>query len=235
MTNKLYRTFGLLIFCAAFAAFTPEKAQAAGPKEQTASAMLIRVDDMNTSLYSKPADDASVIGQAELGSTYEVLELIDGEWIKIRTEEQEGYLNTVKSATTMAETAKAAAALTAEAKRQEIVAYAKQFVGGRYVYGGTNPHKGVDCSGFTSYVLSNSAGVSLAHSSSTQATQGRQISMAEARPGDLIFYGNGRHINHVAMYIGDGQIIHASNERTGITISSAGYRAPVSVVNVLGD
>ncbi len=235
MTNKLYRTFSLLIFCAAFAAWTPGKAQAAEMKDQAASAMLIRVDDMNPSLYAEPAVSSSVIGQAELGSTYEVLELLDGEWIKIRTGEQEGYLNTVKSAAAMAEAAKETALQASEAKREEIVAYAKQFVGGRYVYGGTNPHSGVDCSGFTSYVLGNCAGVRLAHSSSTQATQGRQISMAEARPGDLIFYGSGRRINHVALYIGNGQIVHASNERTGITISSAGYRAPVSVVNVLGD
>ena len=55
------------------------------------------------------------------------------------------------------------------------------------------------------------------------------------RPGDLIFYGSGSRINHVAMYIGDGQIVHASNERNGILISNWTYRNPVKIVNVLGD
>ncbi len=54
------------------------------------------------------------------------------------------------------------------------------------------------------------------------------------RPGDLIFYGNGRRINHVAMYIGDGQVVHASTERTGIKTSPWNYRAPVKIVDVLG-
>ncbi len=81
---------------------------------------------------------------------------------------------------------------------------------------------------------SNGAGVSLSRSSGSQAAQGRSISAEEMRPGDLIFYGNGRGINHVAMYIGDGQVVHASTERTGIKTSPWNYRAPVKIVDVLG-
>ena len=64
--------------------------------------------------------------------------------------------------------------------------------------------------------------------------QGIAISADQMQPGDLIFYGSGRSINHVAMYIGNGQIVHASTERTGITVSNWNYRNPVKIVNVLG-
>ena len=69
-------------------------------------------------------------------------------------------------------------------------------------------------------------------SSRSQATQGTQIGANQMQPGDLIFYGNGSRINHVAMYIGDGQIVHASTERTGIKISTWNYRSPVKIVSM---
>lgn len=118
--------------------------------------------------------------------------------------------------------------------RQNLVNYALQFVGGRYRAGGNDPHTGVDCSGFVKYVMQNGAGVSMNRSSRAQATQGRQISADQMQPGDLIFYGSGSRINHVAMYIGNGQIVHASTERTGIKTSVWNYRAPVKIVSMLG-
>ena len=119
--------------------------------------------------------------------------------------------------------------------RFEIVTYALQFVGNRYKYGGTNPNTGVDCSGFTSYVMRHAAEVELPHSSGGQSRMGRQVSSSEMRPGDIICYGSGKRINHVALYIGNGQIVHASTERTGIKVSRWNYRTPVRIVNVLGD
>jgi len=119
--------------------------------------------------------------------------------------------------------------------RSEIVTYALQFVGNRYKYGGTNPNTGVDCSGFTSYVMRHAAEVELPHSSGGQSRMGRQVSSSEMRPGDIICYGSGKRINHVALYIGNGQIVHASTERTGIKVSRWNYRTPVRIVNVLGD
>lgn len=130
--------------------------------------------------------------------------------------------------------AEAQAALTASAqRRQNLVNYAMQFVGGRYKAGGNDPHTGADCSGFTRYVMQHGAGVSLNRSSGSQATQGRTISANEMQPGDLIFYGNGSRVNHVAMYIGNGQIVHASTYSTGIKISQWNYRAPVRIASVL--
>ena len=119
--------------------------------------------------------------------------------------------------------------------RSEIVTYALQFVGNRYKYGGTNPNTGVDCSGFTSYVMRHAAEVELPHSSGGQSRMGRQVSSSEMRPGDIICYGSGKRINHVALYIGNGQIVHASTEKTGIKVSRWNYRTPVRIVNVLGD
>ena len=119
--------------------------------------------------------------------------------------------------------------------RSEIVTYALQFVGNRYKYGGTNPNTGVDCSGFTSYVMRHAAEVELPHSSGGQSRMVRQVSSSEMRPGDIICYGSGKRINHVALYIGNGQIVHASTERTGIKVSRWNYRTPVRIVNVLGD
>lgn len=130
--------------------------------------------------------------------------------------------------------AEAQAALEANAqRRQNLVNYSLQFVGGRYKAGGNDPHTGADCSGFTRYVMQHGAGVSLNRSSGSQATQGRTVSAEEMQPGDLIFYGNGSRVNHVAMYIGNGQIVHASTYSTGIKISQWNYRAPVRIANVL--
>ena len=64
---------------------------------------------------------------------------------------------------------------------------------------------------------------------------GTKISVSEVKPGDLIFYGSGRSINHVAMYIGNGQVVHASNSRTGIIISNMYYRSPVSAARIIND
>ena len=122
-----------------------------------------------------------------------------------------------------------------EALRVAIVKNARQYIGNAYVYGGNDPHTGVDCSGFTKYILGNTAGVYLNRTAAEQSTQGKVVSTAEARPGDLVFYSNGNRINHVAIYAGNGQVVHASNERVGITQSDMYYREPVKIVNVLGD
>ncbi len=120
-----------------------------------------------------------------------------------------------------------------EQLRNRVVSYALQFVGNRYVYGGRDPHTGVDCSGFSSYVLGNVAGVSLNRTASAQSQQGRSVTIDNARPGDLIFYESGGHVNHVAIYIGNGQVVHASNERTGIVVSNWNYRTPAAIKNVI--
>lgn len=143
----------------------------------------------------------------------------------------EGYLNRIEEQ----EVAAAAEKARKEALRATIVRSAAHYIGNAYVYGGNNPNTGVDCSGFTKYILGNVAGVYLNRTAAEQSRQGRAVPIEEARPGDLVFYSNGSSINHVAIYAGDGQVIHASNERVGITRSNMYYRTPVKVMNVLGD
>ena len=137
-----------------------------------------------------------------------------------------------------AEEAAAAAQAAAEAeqkssKRQQVVDYALSFVGGRYVWGGTDPHTGADCSGFTGYVLRNAGGVAISRSSAEQAGEGRTVSAENMQPGDLLFYAKGGGVNHVAMYIGNGQIVHASSSKTGIIVSAWNYRTPVRIASFL--
>lgn len=120
-------------------------------------------------------------------------------------------------------------------RRAEIANYAVQFVGNPYVWGGTSLTSGADCSGFTMSVMKH-FGVSLPHSSAAQANCGKSISSSQMRPGDLVFYaGSNGQINHVALYIGNGQVCHASSAKTGIKISTWNYRSPAKIVNVLGD
>jgi cell wall-associated NlpC family hydrolase len=105
-----------------------------------------------------------------------------------------------------------------------VAQYAVQFVGNPYVYGGTSLTKGADCSGFVMSVYAN-FGVSLPHSSAADRKQGYGVDgLANAQPGDLICYSG-----HVGMYIGNGQIVHASTKRTGIIISDAGYKKILAI------
>ena len=131
-----------------------------------------------------------------------------------------------------AETAAAEAAEATANARQNLVNYALQFVGGPYRAGGNDPRTGVDCSGFVRYVMQHGAGISMNRSSGSQATQGHAVTSSQMQPGDLLFYSGGSGINHVAMYIGDGKIVHASTYATGIKISKWNYRNPVKIVSM---
>lgn len=111
-----------------------------------------------------------------------------------------------------------------------IVEYAKQFLGNRYVWGGASLTNGTDCSGFTMSLYAK-YGHSLPHNAAAQAGVTRKVS--SPKPGDLFFYSNGSRINHVAMYIGSGLVIHASNPSDGIKISNAYYRHPVKIGRVM--
>ena len=113
------------------------------------------------------------------------------------------------------------------AKGQEIANFACQFVGNPYVPGGTSLTEGADCSGFTLAVYNN-FGISLPRSSDAQAGDGREVSYSEAQPGDIIYYGG-----HVGIYIGNGLIVHASTQATGIKISNALYRSIITVRRIV--
>ena len=116
----------------------------------------------------------------------------------------------------------------------DVANYACQFIGNPYHYGGTSLTDGADCSGF---VLSIYAlwGYSLPHDAELQANYGTEVSLSDLQPGDLLFYPSGGYaIGHVAIYIGDGMIVHASNERDGIKTSVYNYKTPVKATRLLG-
>lgn len=117
-----------------------------------------------------------------------------------------------------------AASSEGSAMGKEVINYATQFVGNPYVYGGSSLTNGTDCSGFVMSVYAN-FGVSLPHSSSAMRSKGYDVGGLEnAQPGDIVCYSG-----HVGLYVGNGQIVHASTSRTGIIVSSATYRPVLTV------
>lgn len=114
-----------------------------------------------------------------------------------------------------------------------IAAYAQKFVGNPYVYGGTSLTNGTDCSGFTQSVYAH-FGISIPRTSRQQATAGKKVDISSLQAGDLIFYASNGTINHVAMYIGGGKVVHASNRREGIKISAYNYRTPYCARRIAG-
>lgn len=186
----------------------------------------------------EPSLEAEVLNLVAYGEELEVLEELDG-WIKIRYDGEEAYVSA--EFVTVDQKLKTALNMTeflygegVSDVRVELCEYAKQFRGNPYVWGGTSLTKGADCSGFVLSVYAK-YGIYLPHSSRAQATMGTQVSMSEAKPGDLVFYSKGGRINHVAIYIGGGQVIHASSPKTGIRITSAYYRTPTTVRRLIQD
>ena len=193
-----------------------------------------------TTLYvrEQPNTDCAIVTMMPQGEELEVLEVLDG-WVKINVDSDEGYVSSdyveisteLLKAMTMTEIRYGQGVSDV---RVSLVQYATQFVGNPYVWGGTSLTRGADCSGFVMSVFAN-YGISLPHSSGAQSNCGAKISSSEAQPGDLFFYGNGSRINHVAIYIGNGQVVHASSPKSGIKISGAYYRTPVKVVRVINN
>ncbi len=193
-----------------------------------------------TTLYvrEQPNTDCSIITMMPEGEELEVVETLDG-WVKINVDSDEGYVSAdyveisvqLPKAMTMTEVRYGNGVSDV---RVSLVQFATQFVGNPYVWGGTSLTRGADCSGFVLSVFAN-YGISLPHSSGAQAGCGTKISASEAQPGDLFFYGNGSRINHVAIYIGNGQVVHASSPKSGIKISGAYYRTPVKVVRIINN
>ena len=193
--------------------------------------------------------NSDVVGKIRKDAICEVVS-IEEEWSEIESGEIKGYISNEylltgveaneKAERLMEEGKELETAITMMEYRygkgvtdiqMEVCEYALQFVGNPYVWGGTSLTKGADCSGFTLSVYRN-YGVSLPHSSKAQANCGERIDLSELQPGDLVFYG-GKNIHHVAMYIGNGQVVHAQSANTGIVVSSMYYNTPTRAVRVL--
>lgn len=209
----------------------------ANPIEDSIKKTVIEGDEPEDDIYEDDSSDAprvlnrtreaqeqqAAIAEARTAAKKETEnEAVKQAWLRAEEESSE-------------ERARATAAAQSAGLRQRVVDYALTFVGGPYRYGGNDPRTGVDCSGFVRYVLSNVAGVNIARTSAAQANEGVAVNDILMQPGDLLFYSQGGRINHVAMYIGGGKVVHASSVKTGIKISPWNYRTPVKIVNVLGD
>lgn len=206
-------------------------------KELAGAVAVASADTLN--VREEPSTDAEVVTQVAQGESLDVAEILDNGWVKVYLDDEEVYVSAdfveVKSdlntAITMTELMYGQGVSDV---RVDLCQYAKQFLGNPYVWGGTSLTKGADCSGFVLSIYKK-YGVTLPHSSGAQANCGTQITTSELQPGDLIFYAKGGTINHVAIYIGSGQVIHASSPKTGIKISAYNYRTPHKMVRVLQD
>ena len=216
---------------------------------ESASLMaVVNTDKLN--VRSEPSTESKIWTQISKEERYSVVSQLDG-WVQIELDggdSEEGGSDDRAYISTRDNNVDVRYALSEAIKfspleeksneqaslRTQTVNYALKFVGGRYVWGGTNPNTGADCSGFVQYVMRNVAGVSLPRTSREQARTGTSIKSSEMRPGDLIFYANkSGTVNHVAMYIGNGQIVHAASRRSGIKISTWNYRTPKTIRRVL--
>lgn len=203
---------------------------------ETAELMAIVSTDM-LNVRTEPSQDASIWTQISNNERYNVVSQQDG-WVEIEFDSNTAFVATefVDVRYALPEAIKFSPIDEKSARRSQLVNYALQFVGNRYVWGGNDPHTGADCSGFVRYCYSHVLGIGLERVSRDQARQGRKIDSSSMRPGDLIFYTNkSGTVNHVAMYIGNGQIVHAANRKSGIKISNYNYRNPYRIVNMIGD
>lgn len=196
------------------------------------------VNTETLNVRAEKSTEAAVLSQVGNSEAFTVNSVVDG-WVEISVDDSVGYIS--QDYVTLAQALPTAKTIEqvkygdgVSDVRASVVSYALQFVGNRYVWGGTSLEKGIDCSGFTMRILGK-YGISLPHSSKAQPSYGKKISASEAKPGDLFFYGSGRSISHVAIYIGNGQIVHASNKRDGIKVSNAYYRNPICVARYLPD
>ena len=206
----------------------------------------IRVDSLN--VRNEPSLEGKVWTSVTKNQAYSVIGQTDG-WVELELDSSDGdeandraFVSTrdnnvevkygLPEATEYYPAVEAANA--AAAFRNSIVNYACQFVGNPYVWGGTSLTHGTDCSGFTQSVMSH-FGISLPRVSRDQAKVGTKVTSDQMKPGDLVFYANSSGtINHVAMYIGNGQVVSAASRRSGIKIARWNYRTPVAIRNVIG-
>lgn len=194
------------------------------------------INSSSVDFRKQPTSNGEVISKLTINKEVEIIEKNNG-WTKIKTNNEIGYVETKTiSETKIQVTTRSATYRTANttnttaidvtneapatASQADVVAFAKQFVGYRYVMGGASP-AGFDCSGFTQYVFAH-FGYSIARTPSAQAGNGIAVEKSDLQPGDLICFANSRggSIGHAGLYIGGGKFVHAANSRRGVIISN---------------
>ncbi len=223
-------------YCSTEFLYLGEEAVARG---REVASMIAIVNTQTLKVREQPNTDSTVITLIPEEEQLEVVEIMENGWIKFLLDDEEAYVS--GEYVDVEERLEKAVTLT-ELKygqgvsdvRVDLVQYAKQFVGNPYVWGGTSLTNGADCSGFTLSIFKK-YGVSLPHHAASQAQLGTKVDYSSAQPGDLVFYAKNGRINHVAIYIGNGQVIHASSPKTGIKISSWNYRTPAGIRRYLAN
>lgn len=194
------------------------------------ASMIAIVNTQTLKVREEPNTDSIVITLIPLEEELEVVEVMENGWVKFLLDDEEAYVSgefvdieeRLGKAVTLTELLYGQGVSDV---RVNLVQEAKKYVGNPYVWGGVSLTNGADCSGFTLSIFKK-YGVSLPHHAASQAQMGTKVSLSEVQPGDLVFYAKNGSINHVAIYIGNGQVIHASSPKTGIKISSVNYRTP---------
>ena len=212
---------------------------AANERAKEALATVATVNADKLMVREQPSTESAILNRVAQNEDLEVAAVLDG-WVQVNITGTTGYLsadyvtvhNTLPKGVTLEEL-NAQAEEASESTGISVVEYAKQFLGNPYVWGGTSLTNGCDCSGFTMRIYEH-FGYSLSRTSAAQSGNGTRVSLSEIQPGDLLFYSYGGSIGHVAMYIGGGQIIHASTERTGICIGNAYFMTPTCAVRIAG-
>ena len=226
---------------------TQEQSQnAQQPEEQTVQSVskTLYVNTPTVRLRKEASTSSEIITTVSINTAVEVIAESDG-WSKVKVNGKEGYISSSLLATTKQETSRGASTprkdemATTEPKQEEktktstssgapsgkgstVLATAQQYIGCKYVYGGSSP-SGFDCSGFTSYVY-KAHGVSLSRTAAGQYSNGVAVNRSDLKPGDLVMFGKSG-INHVAIYAGGGKIVHAANPSRGVTTDTinSGY------------
>ena len=196
----------------------------------------VQVEEGNLTVRLEPDERAGALTAVANGEVLDVVASLGG-WVKINLDNNIAYVSSryVKLDSSL-KTAVSIAELTYGTEvnntRADLCNYAQQFIGNPYVWGGTSLTNGCDCSGYVQTIY-KTYGISLPRVAAAQANAGTIISLAEALPGDLVFYSSGGYIDHVGIYIGNGMIVNAGSPRSGICVKGVGYRTVTRVVRVL--
>ena len=213
--------------------------QQAAQEQAQSSQKTMYVSASTVNVRKEPNTSSEIVTNATM-NTEVVVQSEEGGWSKVTVNGKDGYIatnllsatrqttsrsSTTRRSTTSTQTQDTTASTTSSASSSgaAVVAKAKSYIGYKYVYGGSSPSTGFDCSGFTSYIYKQ-FGVSLNRTAAGQYSNGTAVSRANLQPGDLVMFGKSG-INHVGIYIGGGMIVHAENKTTGVTTDTinSGY------------
>jgi cell wall-associated NlpC family hydrolase len=219
---------------------TTTKPQVSESTEKTStSTQTSSIEEVNETVYAtdgvniraKASADAQKLGSLAAGSSITRTGKLSNGWSRVEFSGTTGYiksdyLTTEKPSVTTTTTS------SSSSLGQQIADFAVQYVGYPYVYGGNSLTNGVDCSGFTQQVYLH-FGYSIPRRASIQGTVGTSVAISDLQPGDLVFYGDSTGIGHVVIYIGNGQVVHASTPSKGIIISDLYYRTPMCARRII--